>query len=242
MITDSHVHIGWFSNGYHSPKEVWKDIREAGIDRIAVSSTSSCADLYSLVCREMRTIIRLAPNSVAPILWLTSHLLSFPKQLKKMVNARGIDWAGVKIHPVSHPQILQNKQLLNRLLEIVRALGVPMLIHTGEYPNCHAGVFEPLCRGNENVNFVLAHGRPLNKTIEIMKSCPNVYTDTAFMPLENIHHLISCGLRERILFGSDVPINKLYYPQYSTCEYLRRKIAAIKDISPCVLSNNVFFR
>ncbi len=242
MIIDSHVHMGWFSDGYHSPQKVWKEIEEAGIDKIAVSSTSSCADLYSLVLREMRTIIRIAPDKVAPILWLTTHLLQFPRQLSRMINVRGIEWAGVKIHLLSHPQIFTNRNLLNRAIQVARSLELPVLIHTGEFPNCHAGAFASLCKENTDIKFILAHGRPIKETIEVMKSCSNVYTDTAFMQFDHIQELVDCGLSKKVLFGSDAPINMIYYPQYSTREYLEYRISHIREIAQCVLSNNIYFK
>ena len=52
-MIDNHVHVGWYTDGYHSPKEVWQAELDAGIDEIAVSSTSTCAELYKLVVREM---------------------------------------------------------------------------------------------------------------------------------------------------------------------------------------------
>lgn len=45
-MIDNHVHIGWYADGYHYPKSVWMAEIEAGINEIAVSSTSTCAELY----------------------------------------------------------------------------------------------------------------------------------------------------------------------------------------------------
>ena len=46
MIIDNHVHVGWFTDGYHSPKEIWVSEMAAGVDGMAVASTSTCAELY----------------------------------------------------------------------------------------------------------------------------------------------------------------------------------------------------
>lgn len=53
MIIDNHVHVGWYRDGYHSPKEIWEAETAAGVDEICVSSTSTCAELYDIVIEEM---------------------------------------------------------------------------------------------------------------------------------------------------------------------------------------------
>ena len=73
-MTDNHVHIGWYTDGYHSPKEVWQAEQEVGIEEIVVSSTSTCAEKYKLVVREMRELIRLGGIRIHPILWLTPRM------------------------------------------------------------------------------------------------------------------------------------------------------------------------
>ena len=64
-MIDNHVHMGWYTDGYHSPLEVWQSEQEAGIDEIVVSSTSTCAELYKLVVREMREQDTLAGSKNA---------------------------------------------------------------------------------------------------------------------------------------------------------------------------------
>ncbi len=59
MIIDNHVHVGWYRDGYHSPKEIWEAETAAGVDEICVSSTSTCAELYDIVIEEMIELKRL---------------------------------------------------------------------------------------------------------------------------------------------------------------------------------------
>ena len=75
MIIDNHVHVGWFTDGYHSPKEVWNSAIAAGINGMVVSSTSTCAELYKDVRRELRELKRLGGDRVHPVLWLTPRML-----------------------------------------------------------------------------------------------------------------------------------------------------------------------
>lgn len=242
MIIDSHIHVGWFSDGYHSPLEIWRSLKQAGVDTAAVSSTSTCAELYHNIQTEFYQLFSLfGRGNISPILWLTPAMLLKKWPLKKLLKSK-IEWRGIKLHYVSHPLWSMMSCLVDKALDIARNLGnVPVLLHTGDWESCHAGVFEPIISANPDLMFVLAHGRPIDETINLMKNHKNVWTDTAFMPIEDIKKSIYECLTERILFGSDMPINKIYFPNISTEDYLKQKIFEIKRLAPSILSNNLYF-
>ena len=79
------------------------------------------------------------------------------------------------------------------------------------------------------MTFILAHGRPIGETLELMKKYSNVWADTAFMPIENIVKLCEEKLSERVLWGSDYPITKYYYPQADMKTYYIELIRQLKD-------------
>lgn len=83
MIIDNHVHVGWYRDGYHSPKEIWEAETAAGVDEICVSSTSTCAELYDIVIEEMIELKRLEGSKVHPILWITPQMLK-SEEIDKM--------------------------------------------------------------------------------------------------------------------------------------------------------------
>ncbi len=92
-------------------------------------------------------------------------------------------------------------------------LQMPLLIHTGEKEGCYPKLYEKVVSDFPNVTFILAHGRPINDTIELMKKYPNVWCDTAFMPTENIVKLCDEKLSNHVLWGTDYPIPQYYYPE-----------------------------
>lgn len=227
-MTDNHVHVGWYRDGYHSPKEVWQSEQDAGIDEIAVSSTSTCAELYKLVVREMRDFIRLGGSSVHPILWLTPKMLR-TWGLRYMLHSK-IRWQGVKMHWEAHREWYYNRKLLHNALEVARRMQVPVLFHTGNFKECKAGVFMDVCKQYDDLKFVLAHGRPLNEVLSVFKECPNVYVDTAFMPKYDVKEIAEKGYSKRILFGTDVPINLLFYKEISTIDYIKNNMIELQNI------------
>ncbi|MBQ9671725.1 MAG: amidohydrolase family protein [Prevotella sp.] len=218
-MTDNHVHIGWYTNGYHTPEEVWQAARAAGIDEIVVSSTSTCAELYKLVVREFQELIRMGGPRVHPILWLTPRMMK-TWGIRYMLHSK-IRWQGVKMHWEAHHEWYYNRKLTAKALDVARKLNVPVLLHTGNFKKCHANVFKPFCLENPDMTFVLAHGRPLDEAIDVLKNCQNAMVDTAFMPPHDVMLLAENGFTDRILFGTDAPINLLFYEDRTTTEYIK---------------------
>ena len=230
-MTDNHAHLGWYSDGYHSPKEVWQAEQEAGIEEIVVSSTSTCAEKYKLVVREMRELTRIGGSCIHPILWITPRMMK-TWGISYMLHSK-IKWEGVKLHWQAHREWYYNRKLLHKALEIARRLQVPVLFHTGEFKECKAEVFMNICKQDDDITFVLAHGRPLNETIDVLSKCPNTHVDTAFMPASHVKILIDAGFIHRILFGTDAPINLLYYKNMSITQYIKVQIKNLqKELTP----------
>lgn len=212
LLFDAHIHVGQFKVQYESPKELVEYLSSVGVSRFAVSSTTTCEENYAKVIKEHQKLKVLAGDSVIPVLWLTIDSLhnggvnSFLKS--------GIDWKCVKIHPALSPKRWSiDTENMDMAIAIAKDLQVPFLIHTGETLGCNPLNFEKSIKKHHDVPFILAHGRPIGQTIEMMKKYPNVWCDTAFMPTENIVNLCKENLQERVLWGSDYPIPKYYYPQ-----------------------------
>lgn len=242
-MTDNHVHVGWYSDGYHSPLEVWQAEQEAGIGEIVVSSTSTCAELYKLVVREMRELVRVCGSRVHPILWITPRMMK-TWGIRYMLHSK-IRWEGVKLHWRAHREWFYNRKLLQSALNVARQLRVPVLLHTGDSKECHARVFLEICTNNQDLNFVLAHGWPIDETMEILSRCNNVYVDTAFMPIEDVLALVKNHFTQRVLFGTDAPINLLFYKEMSTVQYIQYCLSILQKTIPLeayeqILSNTIY--
>lgn len=244
MIIDNHVHVGWFTDGYHTPREVWDSAVAAGIDGMAVSSTSTCAELYKVVVREMRELINLGGERVRPILWLTPRMMKCRYVLPYMLQSK-IPWRGIKMHWEAHKEWANNKKLVIQALEVARRLQVPVLLHTGNFETCHAKLFNRIIENYPDLTFVLAHGRPVNEAIEILRNYTNAFVDTAFMPIDDLQLIKEqCG-SDKILFGTDVPINRVYYKEMDTTAFVQHNIGMIRFVfgkdSDRILSKSVYF-
>lgn len=156
-----------------------------------------------------------------------------------------IRWQGVKMHWKAHREWYYNRKILHNALEVARWLQVPVLLHTGNFKECKAGVFKDICKQYDDLTFVLAHGRPLDETKNVLEACPNVYVDTAFMPADHVKELAGAGYLNRILFGTDVPINLLYNKEMSTADFLKNCMKELQNtLSPeqyrLIISNELY--
>ncbi|MFZ4857691.1 MAG: amidohydrolase family protein [Desulfuromonadaceae bacterium] len=224
-LCDIHVHVGHFRGLYFSPQYVVDAMRLLHVKRWAVSSTSTCAYIggYDMASRELREIIELAPNEAIPILWLTPDMIEESPNLNRFEE---IPYRMLKVHGYSHDWHTNDK-LFEQVFIAARKRSLPVLIHTGGRPESDAGRYTKICKSFSDIIIILAHGRPIDETIKVMKQCPNVWVDTAFMPIEDIQTLIDERLEKRVVFGSDYPLDAFFFPKQSEQKRYRKNIRSI---------------
>ena len=210
-MNDSHLHLGHYYDTYTAPASILSFLDSVGVRCSAASSTTTCEEDYHKVISEFKGLLSIAPERVAPVLWVT------PKMIRSWsvfsMFDQGIEWKCLKIHPQLHPtEWLEGSPLMSLVAAIASIKGLPLLIHTGEMSGCYPCQHEWIIKARPDVTFILAHGRPIDQTIELMRTYSNVWCDTAFMPTENIVKLCKEGLTDRVLWGSDYPIPKYHYP------------------------------
>lgn len=238
-MIDSHVHVGQFFDIYTTPGLLSNEMKEVGVDYYAVSSTTMCDEDYEKVLYEIRELIRLDGAKVLPVLWVTPNLIIEDKE-SLFLNSE-IAWKMIKIHPQLHPDFWQeNEECMDYVVRLCQELRIPLLIHTGERNSCEVRHFVPIIERHPSQIFVLAHGRPISETIVVMERYPNVWVDTAFMPVDHMVKLASAGLTDRILWGTDVPINKYFFKDNSTSIYYKERIMEFSESIDDATYNLIF--
>lgn len=211
QINDAHIHVGQFREIYETPEELVAGMTDVGTEKFAVSSSTICEEDYDKVIREIKELVALASERVVPVMWITP--LSLRNGGKDKLLNSGIEWKCVKIHPwLSLGGWDDGSANREAAISIAREQSIPLLIHTGETEGSYPLCFERSIAKHQDVTFILAHGRPINEAIELMWKYKNAWVDTAFMPIENIAKLCKEGLSDRVMWGSDYPIPKYYYP------------------------------
>ncbi len=224
-VCDVHIHVGKFHDRYYSPGDIVKQCQKIGLKKFAVSSTSTCDQNFNfnIVLDELQELKQLAPKKILPVLWITPAMLRKSPDLNKYDK---IPYAMLKVHGFFNDWAPQGK-MLQRIFAITRERNLPLLIHTGGREKSEAGVYMSLCRKFNDLKVILAHGRPIAQALDVIKSCDNVFVDTAFMPLADIKKLVDCGFTQRVIFGSDMPINRLFYPRQSTHSWYIKRLNSI---------------
>lgn len=217
---DIHVHTGHFKDGlYFSPEEVAHGMKNLNIERYYFSSTSTGSVPFSEVRRQIESLVSLSEGRAVPFLWVSPDMLEQSQDLSAYFFR---DFAGIKIHGY-HQDWDPNGKPLRRVLAIAQDKNLPVMFHTGGCERSNAGAYMKICSEFHDVKIILAHGRPIDECIDVMKECSNVWADTAFMSIENIIKLREEGLITRVLWGSDFPIMRYFY-DIPAEEYYTRKI------------------
>jgi predicted TIM-barrel fold metal-dependent hydrolase len=126
---------------------------------------------------------------------------------------RGLPYIGFKIHPKANVWDLEDAKtvaLARQLFAYANERGMSICIHTGYDPLDEANKFSGFFADAPNAQIILAHGRPIEQTLDLMKKFRNVFCDTAFMPASDQEKVANAGLAGKMLFGSDLPITQWY--------------------------------
>lgn len=227
-IYDSHIHVGQFYDIYTTPAELYEYLDSVGVKRFAASSTTICIGNYFHVLEEISALVDLCGSRFLPVLWIIPQMLEDGGL--KMFLESDIQWRCLKIHPQLHPKAwINGSRKMKYVAQLAKDMRLPLLIHTGEMPGCNPLLFEKTITCYSDVTFILAHGRPIIETIKLMKQYPNVWTDTAFMPIENISLLCKENLSDRVLWGTDYPIPKYHFPDTDMKTYYLDLVNQLKS-------------
>ena len=234
MLFDFHVHMGQYFDDYYTPPRIQRTLRLAGITHFAYSSTSTVVtDDPDFLLEERVAMHELSEGRAKPILWVTHDLLKRSRDLSQYMSDAGGKICGLKIHGVSE-NWKPNGRDLRRVFEIARERGLFIKLHTGEHEECEAGMYKRICTDFPDVRVVLAHGRPIQQAIDMLRCCPNTLVDTSFMPHEYFLQLMAAARNknfvDRILFGTDTPIPGRHLKS-SLPRHLRSRITQCKKIA-----------
>jgi len=227
MICDAHVHVGYFPRRgreepfYYSPRRILGILNRAGVVDFIFSSTNAVWDCEGeAMHREAEEMIRLAGKRAHAFFWITDEYLKHDPDLSKLPEF----YEGFKLHGGETPW-LESPKLLERVMSIARERKFPVQIHTGEKDDKTANPISgylPYCRKFPEIKFDLAHGKPAEDVPRAVNENENVYVDCAYCSADVVRQWLELGAREdRILFGSDIPVQQHLY-DLSLTGYLRK--------------------
>lgn len=233
---DFHVHIGKFHDLYFKPAQTARELKSIGIRKWYVSSTSTC-DIgidFQRIVDEFAEMRAEAPEETLANLWLTKEMIDKSPYLEAY---DAIEFKMLKIHPYIHSWSPHGKEI-EHVFSVAAARGIPLMIHTGGKPEAEAGQFQDICRRHPEVTVLLAHCRPLDQTLNLLQNAPNVYGDISFASPESVMTLLAGGVCDRLCFGSDYPLDMLFFPGEDPVERYENRLRILEQrIGGAVLDN-----
>ncbi len=220
-MIDIHVHFGKFRGIETNIPEIIENLTQQGITQIGLmplldENASNLKDSHSI----LKKYYTQYETQIIPILWVPPHILM--SEIETLMSE--IPYKIIKIHGYLHHWTKEN---IIRIIKFTEIQKLPIMFHTGGCKHSEAGFYMRICQTYPNQKFILAHGRPIKQSIKIMQLCNNVLTDTAFMSIDDLQQLVDKGLQDRVLFGTDYPINKYFYPDKNPIDWYKEQIDEI---------------
>lgn len=224
MIIDMHAHIGEVID-FKMPGEILiASMEKYNIDFSIISSCEAVAFDHNnkilpyIIQKSQETVFqdtldfaRKYKGKLAVMPWVKPHYEKVSNELIAMIRNNLDITVGIKVHPF-HSFISFNSPQVEEYIKLAESFNLPMLVHTGNTTECSCmGVYEMAVK-YPNVNFIMGHmglGTDNREAIKLIKNQKNLYGDTAWVPLESTLLAIKeCGI-DKIMFGTDNPIDGL---------------------------------
>ena len=241
MICDAHVHVGQLGDTRTKrnfpPEEIAAILKRQGVAEFIFSSMNAQAGRpFDVVERDaVETKAVFGPGAHA-FYWLAGRFYDADPEIKALDS--GI-WEGVKLHELETPWVKERPGDLDRILSILEERGIPVQFHTGEDKGCYPHELLPFAKRHPRLRIDFAHCRPVRETIDCLKDCPNLFTDTAFLLPEHYPELVAAGVEDRVMFGTDLPIQAGFY-EGTIDELYRNDLEGAREYgySEAVMSGN----
>lgn len=226
QLCDAHVHVGFFKRQVQfTPAHVIKKLAQLHLKKWVVSSTSTGLQPLDIVKKEINEVLELSEQKCLLQLWVTPDMLKKSPDLSSYFFA---PFKGLKIHGYRDDWPPTGVQIY-RVFEIAQERRLPILLHTGGRDASEAGAYRQIAEKFGDVTVILGHGRPVEQAIPMLLTLPNVWVDTAFMPIEDIRLIIQAGRSDKILFGSDFPLDEFFYPGESSIIRYRSRVLSFAE-------------
>lgn len=238
QVCDFHTHIGQWFTAYYSANAVFTALKAAGVDECWFSSTSSerwckesfavrgdakaqeplptAAELYTQIRDEVKDALAVAKRlglAAHPLYWVIPevHFSGAASVAQAMRDLS--EYEGFKLHPRGNHWDLTDGRtaaLAEEVFSYAETHGLLILIHCGDDDFEKPALFEPFIARHPSVTVQLAHTRPLDQTLSLLRAYPNTLCDTAFASDEVQQAVCNAGFASRMRYGSDFPITHWY--------------------------------
>ena len=202
QVFDVHIHFGEYKGHFFAPESINETLTFCGVHRFSVMLFPNKLNLNTERDKWLNTKILEQNSSVDLLLVVSPELLMVDDNLSILDT---LPYKMIKLHGALHSWH-PNGKAIRKVFQIAKGKHIPIMLHTGGREKSDAGSYLNICADFPEVRVILAHSRPFDETLKVMKMCPNVWADTSFLPIEKVKLFDREGLIDRVLFGTDFPI------------------------------------
>lgn len=224
-MIDTHVHVGGDEAGFEMNEEmVLTSMKKYNIDISIVSNGDSVeyGDGFTRVPEELQisqeeTLARIIkfcrenPGKIYGAFWCKPNHEIITDKIEKMLEENRDIIVALKVHPTLSNLSFADEKMYP-YLEMAQKYNLPVMVHTANDEVANPmRVYEMACR-YPKLRFIMVHmglGTDNQLAVELMEKAPNLYADTTWVPVETTLEVIRRFGSERVMFGSDNPIDGL---------------------------------
>lgn len=222
MIIDTHVHIGNILVFDMPPEDVLYSMDRYGIDFSLVSNVE-CAEndhngnpipqnlqkSQNEVLENTLEFAKAHSDKIGLLPWLKIRQETPDKKFIKTISDNRDIVYGLKLHPF-HSRTAPDDETLEPIYKLAAEYCLPVVSHTGGCAEADSLRLYNAAKKHPEINFVMVHmdlGTDNSQAIELLGKLPNLYGDTTWVPIESTLKAINKWGSDKILFGSDNPID-----------------------------------
>ena len=259
QIIDAHAHIYSKPTLRQSEEEVLLSMKRYGI---AFSLISNCdaaeyasgvspkaKNTTTLKClNQVLVFVRRNPSKLGAAVWIRPVKENGPsEELKECVRKNRQFIYALKFHPYCE-QTPISSPLCEPWLRWAEEEDFPIIVHTAEDEWSDISHLVEAAKKHPSLRFVAAHLQLCSdnsKGIAALYSAPNIYGDTAWVPMKVAAKILRQIGSDRVMFGTDNPIDgadTLSNPMYQ--DYFANRSRLSKALYENLMENNAisFFR
>lgn len=222
MIIDTHVHIGKMLNFNMTEKDVLYSMAQYQINFSLVSNIEAAEfdhkgravpkifqKSQNKILKNSLKFAKENPDKIGILVWMKLHNELPDSEFIELLKENRQYIYGLKFHPF-HSRTAPDDEKLEPIYQIAAEYQLPIVSHTGGCEEATSLRLYNAAKKHPEINFIMVHmdlGTDNQQAIELLGQLPNLYGDTTWVPVSSTLQIIKKYGSEKILFGSDNPID-----------------------------------
>ena len=198
MIIDTHTHIGNMLNFNLTEEDLLYSMDKYGIAYSLVSNLEGAEyghhgePVPKELCKPQNEILKTTlafarkhPDKLGVLPWLKISTETVDEEMYRLVEENRDIICGIKLHPF-HSRTAPDSKKAEPVMELAEKFGLTVASHTGGCEEASSIHLYNAAKEHPDINFVMVHmdlGTDNKKALELLGKLPNLYGDTAWVPV-----------------------------------------------------------